>query len=327
MTSVIIITVAVIAVALLVSTVVGAYVLYSFSVRRRKKDTISVWEKPFPDTPSRAEIKFGHRLTEGRRWMYSAARRPDAERISIMSHDGLRLFARLIPCEEHISERGVLLMMHGYRSDPIHEFGSCAETFSKMGFVLCLPSQRAHGDSEGKHLSYGINERFDVAAWARFLAERYPDRPIILFGVSMGASSVLMASELELPKNVVGVVADCGFTSPEEITKKVLRRDMKIPLFPLYRTAELFVCAFAGYRFSDVSALDAVSNTDLQIMIVHGTEDAFVPYEMGQRLYKAVKSPCLFLSGEGAQHGETFLMHGAEYVKMFDDFLRLCGIE
>lgn len=305
---------------------VGAYALYKRAVCRRKCDTVSVWDKPFPDKPSKAEIKFGPRLTQGRRWLYDAAGRANTQSLEVISHDGLRLRARLIPCEEGVAERGVLFMLHGYHSDPIHEFGSCAESLSRLGFVLCLPSQRAHGDSEGKHLSYGINERLDVLAWTRLLSELYPNAPIILFGVSMGASSVLMASELHLPKNVRGIVADCGFTSPDEITKKVLRHDMRLPTFPLYGITELLVRAVAGFSFEDASALSAVSSARLPLMIVHGTDDAFVPYEMALRIREAATAPCLFLSGEGAGHGETFLMHSEKYLRTFEAFLRICGI-
>ncbi len=303
---------------------VPSYLLYRLSAKRHGSPC--VWDVPLPEEPSRAEIKFGSRLTDGRRWLHSAAGGSRAEHLFVTSHDGLCLSARLIQCESGVRERGVLLMLHGYRSDPIHEFGSCAETFSKMGFVLCMPSQRAHGDSEGRHLSYGINERLDVCAWARLLAERYPSMPIILFGVSMGASSVLMASSLELPESVVGVVADCGFTSPDEVCKKVMH-DMHLPTFPLYYTASLLVRARAGYFFTDASALDSVSSCRIPIMLVHGTDDAFVPYEMGVRLHEAAASPCLFFSGKGAGHGESFLMHTEGYLHTFESFLKLCGVE
>lgn len=303
--------------------VVPSYLLYKLSAKRKKG--VSVWDAPPPEKPSRAEIKFGSRLTEGRRWLYFAARRPEAEKLSAVSHDGLHLSARLIPCEAGVKARAVLLMMHGYRSDPIHEFGSCAEDFSKLGFVLCMPSQRAHGDSEGKYLSYGINERFDVCEWCELLKSRYPELPIVLFGVSMGASTVLMATEVKLPSNVVGVVADCGFTSPDEICKKVLH-DMRLPVFPLYYTSEILVRACAGYSFEDASALEAASKCRLPIMLVHGTDDAFVPYQMAERLREVITSPCLFLPGDGAGHGETYLMHTDEYRRTFEEFLALCGI-
>ena len=52
-------------------------------------------------------------------------------------------------------------------------------------------------------------------------------------GLSMGAATVLMASELELPSNVIGIIADCGYTSPGAIVRKV-SRDVRIPAWVSY---------------------------------------------------------------------------------------------
>ena len=49
--------------------------------------------------------------------------------------------------------------------------------------------------------------------------------PLILGGLSMGATTVLLASCFDFPANVRAIIADCGFTSPYEIAKSVLRRD------------------------------------------------------------------------------------------------------
>ena len=125
-------------------------------------------------------------------------------------------------------------MMHGFRSNPVFDFGASAHDFASRGFILCMPCQRAHGDSEGRHLTFGIKERYDALEWCRFLAKRFPDLPILMCGISMGSSTVLMASSLELPERVVGVIADCGYTTPAEVCKKVLNVDLHLPAFPLY---------------------------------------------------------------------------------------------
>lgn len=303
---------------------VGSYMLYKLAAKRSRPIDESVWER-LPSTDGMPSLKrFEPDITDGRKWLISAAK--DAERVSITSFDGLRLNGRIIPCQGRISPRGVILMMHGYRSNPVFDFGASARDFAERGFVLCMPCQRAHGDSEGRHLTYGIKERYDALEWCRFLEKRFSGLPILMCGISMGSSTVLMASSLDLPKAVVGIIADCGYTTPAEICRKVLNVDLHLPAFPLYYTSHLFTRLMAGFSFGDVSALEEASKTELPIMLIHGTDDAFVPYEMGERIRDAVKSPCFFVSAKGAGHGESYLADREGYDKAFYLFLDACGI-
>ena len=74
--------------------------------------------------------------------------------------------------------------------------------------------------------TFGVRERMDVISWATYMGQKLgPDAPLILGGLSMGATTVLMASCFDFPANVRAIIADCGFTSPYEIAKSVLRRD------------------------------------------------------------------------------------------------------
>ena len=61
-------------------------------------------------------------------------------------------------------------------------------------------------------------------------------------------------------------------------------------------------------------------------MVIHGRDDAFVPFEMGERIRDAVKSPCFFAAADGAGHGETYLVDREEYDRQFYAFLDACGI-
>lgn len=305
---------------------VGSYMLYKIAAKRDKKPDCSVWDRVLPPPGMAPMGKFEPHLSENRAWLISAANAENAERVSIKSHDGLTLNARIIPCVGREKPRAVILMMHGYRSNPLHDFGGSARDFAEKGFILCMPSQRAHGDSEGSHLTYGVKERYDAVRWCRFLADKYAHLPIIMCGISMGSSTVLMASSLPLPESVVGIIADCGYTTPAEICKKVMTQDMHLPAFPLYYTAQIFLRLFAGYSFNDASAVEAVSKTKLPVMLIHGTDDVFVPFEMGERIRDSIKSPCFFVAAAGAGHGESYLTDREGYEKAFCEFISACGI-
>lgn len=191
--------------------------------------------------------------------------------------------------------------------------------------MCVLPYQRSHGESEGKYICFGVNERYDVLSWCNFLSEKYPGMPIVLDGVSMGASSVLMASGLNLPDSVKGIIADCGFTSPFEIFKWVSRASYGLSPFPFVYTMSAVTRFVAGFdpKYSTKKALE--KNT-LPVFFAHGEADTFVPCSMGCDNYEAALKNCdavLFTVPE-AEHGMSFLRDREGYLAALDKFICKC---
>ena len=148
------------------------------------------------------------------------------EPVTIRSRDGLKLYGRYY----HVREGApVQIQVHGYRGSALRDFCGGSKLAREMGMNILLVDQRAHGGSGGRTITFGIRERWDCLSWAEYAAERFGDVDIYLVGVSMGAASVLMASELDLPENVAGIIADCPFSSPEAIIAKVCREDLHLP--------------------------------------------------------------------------------------------------
>lgn len=246
------------------------------------------------------------------------ARGSTAERLTIRSHDGLTLAARYIPPEEG-ETRGIVLMVHGYRSDPMNDFSCGARDMLAMGLGCLLIEHRAHLSSEGNTIAFGVMERYDVLAWARYLKERFPDTPVILDGISMGATTVMMASALDLPDNVRGIVADCGFTSMDDMFRGIIGKWFHLPAWPFIPLASLYCRLKNGFGFSDVTAQDSLLKAKVPVLIAHGTGDNFVPFEMGERIYTAVreKIDVTFIRAEGAGHGLSYLCAYDEYRREF----------
>lgn len=242
------------------------------------------------------------------------------EEIRIKSHDGLTLFGRYYHVRDGAPTE---IQFHGYRSVSLKDFsgGGCAALDS--GFNLLLVDQRAHGESEGRTISFGINERLDCIAWARYLDERFGgSTPIVLVGVSMGAATVLMASELELPESVVCAVADCPYSTPKDIIIKVAN-GMGLPgrlLFPLVRAGARM---YGGFSIMGGSPVAAAAGSRLPTMIIHGDSDGFVPCEMSGEIFDAIphenKSRVIF---EGADHGLSFIVDQPRYVGLVNEFIR-----
>lgn len=301
----------------------AAYHMYRFAIVR-KTPVATVWEDDALFFRFRRMYeKCPARFMEKRDAIRAIGQR--GEKLTLTSHDGLKLSARLILPDGEIKAAAV--MLHGYRSEPTHDFGPLACDLLKLGVLLLIPDQRAHGGSEGKHITFGVMERYDALLWTELLAERFPGVSIFLFGVSMGAATVLAASELPLPPRVSAVIADCGYTSPADICEKVLTADMHLPKFPLFPVSKLAIRLFAGFSLDDISVLSSVKRTHLPSLIFHGEKDGFVPFGMGEAIRDAAGEKCTFVPVADADHGESYLYAANEYLDTIRCFLNGVGID
>ncbi|MBR5241822.1 MAG: alpha/beta hydrolase [Clostridia bacterium] len=234
------------------------------------------------------------------------------ESVYTESYDGLRLHARYY----HVKDGAPLnIQFHGYRSSPLRDFCGIGAECMRQGHNLLLVDQRAHGKSEGKVISFGIKERFDCVSWANYAVERFgKDVKIILGGLSMGAATVLMAAELDLPENVIGIIADCPYSSVKEIIKKVCS-DRGLPADRAYPFIKLGGILFGGFNSDAASPREAVKNTDIPIFIAHGVDDGFVPISMSDEIIEGARD-AFYRRVPGADHAEAF---GRDHVGYSND--------
>ena len=142
---------------------------------------------------------------------------------------------------------------------------------------------------------------------------------IILVGISMGAATVTMATELELPDNVIGVIADCGYSSPEAIIRKVMK-DEKYPqiLFPLIVGVAK---VFGGFDLLEASSEEALKSCKIPVLFIHGEADDFVPCEMTKINYEACASKKMLVTVPKAGHGLSYMVDLDVYRDAINKFL------
>ena len=232
------------------------------------------------------------------------------ERVTVRSHDGLKLVGKFY---EGQSGAPLILFFHGYRSTAERDGSGGFQLCRERGWHILMPDQRAHGESEGDTITFGVRERLDCLAWARYAARRMgPDTPIFLWGISMGAATVLMASDLPLPETVRGIVADCGYDTPAGIVKETIRH-RRWPLFPLYPFTALGARWFGKFRVTETSALECVRRARLPILLIHGEEDHVVPCGMALALRDACAAEVQLLTVPDAGHGVSWYVDMPAY--------------
>lgn len=296
------------AVLLVACSVFVSEYLFKIIIYRQKKsssqkdiDAVASWYRHYPIAK------------EGRRWLESMP----YINVYIKSFDGLRLYGALL---ENSSDK-IVICVHGFTGSGKKDFASLAQAYYKNGYNVLLVDNRAHGQSEGKYVGFGVLDRLDLRNWVKYVINRFGSNvQIFLHGISMGAATVLMASSI-MPKNVRGIIADCGFTSVYEIFEYVIKRDYHLPKFPIIYLTNIMSKIRAGYGYKDVNTTAEIARSDIPILFIHGENDEFVPLWMTMKNYshcKAYKE--LFIVRE-SEHAESHYIDKKGYERRILTFI------
>lgn len=298
------------AVSALTATIVCFFMI--FYSPKRKHPTVD--EYPIPE----GEIYEVHRdkmveWTKGTRAM-------NPRDVSVVSFDGLTLRGKYF---EQQKGAPIEILFHGYKGTSERDLNGGVYRCFALGRNALLVDHRAHGYSDGHVITFGVNESRDCLTWIDFvIREIDTEAKIIITGISMGAATVMSACSQDLPSHVIGVLADCGYTSTEDIIKKVMR-DMKLPANLLYPFARLGAKVFGKFDPDAVSPIKSMTHCQLPIIFFHGDTDAFVPCSMSEANYNACTSEHKRLVViPGAGHGLCFPVNQETYLAELEAFFK-----
>ena len=282
---------------------VGAYTFFVACGRGKEvnwSDDEAVKASPFG--------KYYTHIREGRAFLQDN----NARDVYMINREGLKLHAAWIPAE---NARGTVIFAHGFRSCGLSDFSLALELYHSLDMNILLLTQRTHSPSEGKFITFGVKESRDVRDWIDYHDANLGQFPILCSGLSMGAATVMYLAGMELPENVRGFVADCGFTSPREIISRVFAQKTHLPFWPFLWAADLCARFFGGFSLNETHTTKTLANNTRPILLVHGLEDDFVPAEMTRRSFEACGGDKQLLLVEGADHGVSFLVAREAYLE------------
>ena len=239
------------------------------------------------------------------------------DEISLESFDGLKLYGYDI--HNHDSDEYVI-MVHGIWTNSTYMYERACQ-FDLMGYNVLLVDQRAAGKSEGKYYTYGFKESLDLIQWIDYLVRKYPNAKICLYGISMGADTVMMATRNSLPSNVRCIVEDCGFSSVEEQFDHVLKKDYNLAVTKVaLKLLKSQIKENFGIDYKDLSAKKCLQDNEIPILFIHGKDDYFVPFVMAKKLYNNNKGVKKYYAVNGAGHGQANI--DVNYYTNIDRFIR-----
>ena len=299
------------AVFVMLAAVTAAYACFRMAFYAPRKNVVQTDAIDIPE----GEIYEPYR-PQMERWTREVRAMP-REHFTITSFDGLTLHADFF---EYAPGAPMEIMVHGYRGSAERDLSGGVQRCFLLGRSVLLVDQRCSRRSGGEVITFGINEHRDCLAWAQFAAQHFgPDQKIILTGISMGAATVMMTVDKDLPPNVIGILADCGYSSPKAIICKVIRQ-MKLPPKLAYPFVWLGARIFGGFNLEALSAVEAVKRATVPVIFFHGEDDDFVPTEMSKENFEACASRKQLVTTPGAGHGLCYPVDPKGYLQALRDF-------
>lgn len=243
--------------------------------------------------------------------------------VEFPSTDGIPLKGWYIPAAG--VARGTIVYCHGLNRTRVEMLPKAAFAHG-LGYNGVLFDFRHAGQSGGEVTTLGYQERFDVLGAVRHaLAEEKAARPVVVWGVSMGAAAALMAAADS--QEIAGVISDSTFLSFSDTAKHHLKLFLHLPAFPIAYEVTYWSAWRGGFRPADFDlekAVDRISPRPILFVAVEG--DRRMPPSIAKALYaRASGQGKRILIVPGQRHGEGFNQAREPYEKAVKEFLESLG--
>ena len=255
-------------------------------------------------------------------WVDSLQRVEALRDTFITADDGARLHALYLRADTVTPRTAVLV--HGYTDNAVRMLHIAYLYHHDLRYNVLLPDLRFAGLSDGDHIQMGWKDRKDVLRWmdvadSLFAPGSHTD--MVVHGISMGAATTMNVSGEPQKPFVHCFVEDCGYTSVWDEYKGELKKQFRLPAFPLLHLASWATDLRYGWNFREASPLEQVKKCRLPMLFIHGTEDTFVPTWMGDTLFAAKPGIKEYWRVEGAEHAVSYLKYPKEYTERVKNFL------
>lgn len=235
------------------------------------------------------------------------------EVLEIKSHDGLKLKGIYYPNQSDKT----MIYVHGYTSHAERESAFPGLFYLSQGFNVLILYLRAHALSEGRYISFGALEPFDVMGWVDKVNQMTPDGKILIHGLSMGGGIVLNLSNKEM-KGVKCLVSDAPSTSVEPIFDNVAK-DMfkknsdKIAFYGKERFKKEFDC-----NLDACDSLKIVADSKYPILLSAGSNEHME--EIFDEIKKTNPKDTEIVILPGCNHGNGMYKQTALYQGKIKEF-------
>ncbi|MBI4428771.1 MAG: alpha/beta hydrolase [Ignavibacteriales bacterium] len=215
----------------------------------------------------------------------------------ITTEDSVRIHAWFAPSE---SAHATLVISHGNAGNISHRI-DIIKRLQRTGFNVLMFDYRGYGKSEGSPSESGIYKDGRAAFdYARSLREVDSSR-IILWGTSLGGA---VAVDVATQRPAAAMILESTFSSAIDVAKTVY------PYLPVHLLMQ-----------TRLNSFDKIPRVHIPVFMMHGDRDSVIPFELGKKLYENVNAPKEFYVIRGADHNDTYLVGGDEYLQRVKGFV------
>ncbi len=228
------------------------------------------------------------------------------EKVSFPSKSGSYISGWFAPGKENM---GGILLLHGVRSNRLQML-SRAKFLNKHGYSVLLIDFQGHGESQGKHITFGYLESMDADAAFVFLEKKISNRNIGVIGVSLGGAAALLGQVAE--KSNAVILESVYPTIEEAIKNRITLRfgetgKYLVPLFTLQLKPRL------GVNPEQLRPIEQITNAKGAIFIICGSLDKNTTETESKRLFEKANEPKQFWEVDGAAHVDFSTFVGDRY--------------
>lgn len=243
---------------------------------------------------------------------YDAA---EKDEYTVQGDGGYLLHVELIKAPQDSSM--YVIITHGYTDNRMGAL-KYARFYRELGFNCVIYDIRGHGKNEKTFTTYGKKEGKDLALLIEDTRNRYPGLAVLgLQGESLGAASTIMS--LRYHPQVDFAVADCGFSDIENVLRDGIK-SLKMPGF-LADMQNLGMMMRYGCSFKDMRPIEALSDSGVPVMFIHGAGDTLIAPKNSQDMYDAAKGYKEIHLIPGAEHALSAIVAPDLYLGYLRGFL------
>ncbi len=219
------------------------------------------------------------------------------EEVFFKSSDGINISGWFVPVR---NSRGVMLVFHGNGENVSDGLTLIDYIKRRMGLTVFIIDYRGYGKSEGKPTEKGtyLDAR---AAWEYLTGSRkIKPQNIIIFGRSLGGPIAAWLAKEVKPR---ALILDSTFTSIKDLAAQMY------PYLPVRK--------FFRFNYPTIEYLKEITSP---VLIIHSSEDYYIPFSHAIRLYNAAKEPKQFLKIEG-KHNNNYIKSEKIYIEGIKYFI------
>ncbi len=236
--------------------------------------------------------------------------------IKIKSYDNKILVGDLY---KNSSDR-IIILFHGFQADNYMNFGVQALYFLKHNYNVLIIDERAHKRSEGKYITYGYYEHHDVLSWIEYASSLKDIKEIILYGISMGGTSIALASEKIKENKVKHLIIEDAYTNLEKLADNIATTQ-HIPFGIFKRELGFYIKHLSKTNWNDIDTAKSLANNKIHTIFVRSEKDSIVDISFFNDNYNncAAKKDKIFVPE--AKHAWATLYGKESYLNELNKYL------